>query len=113
MKANPQDIGRVVISTCGHDKGRRFLIVSEVDDRYVLIADGDTRKLAHPKKKQRKHLQAEPMIATDALEAIRTQPQTADSTLRKALKALTLQQTPGSSRADRITSKEEYALVQE
>jgi len=113
VKANAQDIGRVVISLRGHDRGHWFLIVSEVDERYVLIADGDTRKLGHPKKKQRKHLQAEPVIATDALEAIQTHPQTADSTLRKALKALTPQPTPGFSQAERITSKEEYALVQE
>ena len=110
MKAIPYEVGREVVSLQGHDKGRRFLIIGLPDERYALIADGDSRKLSHPKKKQRKHLHAEPFIATDVIPAIAARLETADSSVRKALKASAQQ---GSSGADRITNKEEYALVQE
>ena len=36
----------------GHDAGRWHVIVSVLDARYVLICDGEARRLAQPKKKQ-------------------------------------------------------------
>ncbi|MCE5342668.1 MAG: KOW domain-containing RNA-binding protein [Eubacteriales bacterium] len=113
MKANPQQIGRVVVSTQGHDRGRRCLVVGIVDERYVLIADGDTRKLDHPKKKQLKHLRAEPGLAADALDAVHKRAQTIDSDIRKALEAMTPEPPLGRKQADRSTDKEENAFVQE
>lgn len=49
-------IGQVVKSRAGRDKGNIFLVVDVVDDEYVLISDGDIRKLDNPKKKKIKHL---------------------------------------------------------
>ena len=113
MSVHPYEVGRVVTSIKGHDKGRLFLIVASINDRYVLIADGDTRKLEHPKKKQLKHLRWEPVLAPDALCESEKRAKTADSTIHKLLKPLSHLHTNGSTRADRITDKEEYALVQE
>lgn len=50
------EVGRVVVSKAGRDKGRKLVIVAIMDDQYVLVADGDLRKLEHPKKKKRMHL---------------------------------------------------------
>lgn len=50
------EIGQVVKSRAGRDKGRIFVVVDILDDKYVLIVDGDLRKLDHPKKKKIKHL---------------------------------------------------------
>ncbi|MDD3214831.1 MAG: KOW domain-containing RNA-binding protein [Eubacteriales bacterium] len=111
MRANPSEIGRMVVSLQGHDRGRRFLVVGLIDERHVLIADGDTRKLAKPKKKQLKHLRAEPLTAPDAvITAVQNHAQTADSAIRKALKAAPEAE---SGETQRITDKEECALVQE
>ena len=52
MSAIPVEIGRVVVSRCGRDEGRRFLVVREVDADFVLIADGKTRKAEKLKKKR-------------------------------------------------------------
>lgn len=86
MKPSVHELGRVVLSKQGHDKGKAFLVVGLVDETYVLIADGESRKLDKPKKKQAKHLIPKPHIAAETLDAIRTQAQTADSDIRKALK---------------------------
>lgn len=56
MKEIPVEIGRVVLSKCGRDQGRLFLVVGEIDEDFVLTADGSTHKIAKPKKKRRKHL---------------------------------------------------------
>ena len=49
--------GTVVKAKAGRDDERNF-VVTEVcgDGRYVLIADGKTRKLDKPKRKNIKHL---------------------------------------------------------
>ena len=56
MKAWPIEVGRVVISKAGRDQGRAFLVVEEVDDDFVMVANGALRKMDHQKKKRRKHL---------------------------------------------------------
>ncbi len=49
--------GRVVISSAGHDSGRR-MVVTGADGGFVFVADGKERKLASPKKKNIKHVRA-------------------------------------------------------
>ena len=63
MKKPPVRIGCVVVSTAGRDEGRTFMVISSLDDEYVLISDGKTHKVEKPKKKTRKHLKLahEPM----------------------------------------------------
>ena len=56
MKAWPIEVGSVVISKAGRDQGRAFLVVGEVNDDFVMVANGALRKMDHQKKKRRKHL---------------------------------------------------------
>ena len=56
MNKTPIEIGSVVISKAGRDEGRRFLVVEEVDADFVMIANGDLRRMDRLKKKRRKHL---------------------------------------------------------
>ena len=54
--------GRVVLSTQGRDEGRYFIVLEVIDEQFVLMADGLTRKIAHPKKKKVKHLRPKPIV---------------------------------------------------
>ena len=56
MNRLPVELGSIVISKAGRDRGRRFLVVAEVDDDFVMVANGDLRKMDRQKKKRRKHL---------------------------------------------------------
>lgn len=49
-------IGQVVRSKAGRDTGRIFFIIDILDDKYVIIADGDLRKIEKAKKKKAIHL---------------------------------------------------------
>ena len=49
-------IGQVVYSKSGHDKGNAELIVS-IEGEYLYLADGKRRKLEKPKKKKIIHVQ--------------------------------------------------------
>ena len=114
MKAKPTEPGRVVISTQGHDAGRWYAVLSVLDDRFVTLCDGDTRRLAKPKKKQVKHLRALPLtIAVDGKGA--SGGPIADSDIRRALQeqkdAYLIQTGYAPEKAHNM--KEERALVQE
>lgn len=47
--------GLIVCATAGRDSGRYFVVL-EAEKGYALIADGKTRKLGSPKRKNIKHL---------------------------------------------------------
>lgn len=59
--------GRVVFSKKGRDKGRYFVVLYAVDADFVMMTDGDTRKVDHLKKKRRKHLNALPHEAMEII----------------------------------------------
>lgn len=48
--------GQLVKSMAGHDKGEYFLVYKIIDDNYVQIVNGKSRKLEKPKLKKIKHL---------------------------------------------------------
>lgn len=50
------ETGDLVISAAGHDKDKYFIVIGLIDEIYVWIADGRSRKLDKPKKKKVKHL---------------------------------------------------------
>ena len=47
--------GSVVIAEAGRDGGGHFAVI-DFDEKYCLIADGKSRKLANPKRKNIKHV---------------------------------------------------------
>lgn len=48
-------VGDIVFSAAGRDKGRYFAVLS-VSDGYCLLADGVVRKCGKPKRKKVKHV---------------------------------------------------------
>lgn len=61
-------LGTVVFSKTGRDSGRPFLIVRVVNDRYVIISDGDVRKIQNPKMKNVKHLKITNLRADEVID---------------------------------------------
>ena len=49
--------GEIVCSKAGRDKGRYFVVMETVDAHYVLLCDGDLRRVDKPKKKKIRHLE--------------------------------------------------------
>lgn len=63
-------IGQVVRSIAGRDAQNDFMVV-RVEDKFVYIADGDTRRLESPKRKKIKHIQGSYNISEEIAEHIR------------------------------------------
>jgi large subunit ribosomal protein L14e len=71
------EIGSAVISKAGRDKGRKLVVVG-FENGTALTADGKMRKLANPKKKNLRHLQATGTVLAE--EEMKS-----DSEIRQAL----------------------------
>lgn len=51
------EVGLLVQSIAGHDKGSYFFIFKE-EDEYIYLVDGKYRCLDRPKKKKKKHVKS-------------------------------------------------------
>ncbi len=58
-------VGRFAVSMSGRDKGRVFIIVDSPEENFVLLSDGELRKLEKPKRKKLKHIK---LLAIDPVE---------------------------------------------
>jgi ribosomal protein L14E/L6E/L27E len=63
-------IGRMVYAKAGRDKGKYFLIIRIVDDKYVYISDGESRTVEKPKKKKIIHIKLENLVDYELAEKI-------------------------------------------
>ena len=86
MDPIPFDEGRLVTATAGRDRKRSFVVIGVPEEGYVLMADGRTRRLDHPKKKKTKHLRPSP-IKMDQLAVLRAENRLKDSDVRSFLAA--------------------------
>ncbi|HHW00733.1 MAG TPA: RNA-binding protein [Clostridiaceae bacterium] len=78
-------LGQVVYSRAGRDSGRLFLVSALVDESYVLIVDGDLRRIEKPKKKKIKHLKSTGYIFEPLKEKFESGLRVSNSEIRKAL----------------------------
>ncbi|CAM3578197.1 RNA-binding protein [Marinicrinis lubricantis] len=63
-------IGQLVRIIRGRDQGKIAVMIGKVDDRFVLIADGDKRKFDQPKKKNVMHLEVLDEISPEVTQSI-------------------------------------------
>ena len=82
------ELGRVVRALAGREKGNLFIITGIISDEYVLIADGEKRKLSAPKKKKIKHLDFKPEVMEGIANKILEGRKVFDAEVKSALYAL-------------------------
>ena len=78
-------IGQVVYSKSGHDKGDVQLIHS-IKGEYLYLVDGKRRKLEKPKKKKKMHVQPTSYIEVEVAEKLQQKCYILDAEIAKALK---------------------------
>lgn len=71
---------KTAVSLRGHDTGRRYVVVGEVNKDFVLVADGKYRKLDNPKVKRVKHVRVDGMAENLSAERL------TDESVKRALK---------------------------
>ena len=81
-------IGQFAKSKAGRDKETVFLIYEVLDEAYVRVVDGESRKVENPKKKNTRHLQLLPLNATEIARKIVSGEAVSDSEIAKAIASL-------------------------
>ncbi|GFN33441.1 ribosomal protein L14E (/ type) [Paenibacillus curdlanolyticus] len=84
MDALPQ-IGQIVFVLRGKDEGGYAVIIGIVDDRFVLIADGDKKRFDRPKKKNIAHLELQPVVSNEVVNSMRETGRVTNAKLRYAI----------------------------
>jgi ribosomal protein L14E/L6E/L27E len=83
-------LGQIVHSKAGRDKDRYFIVVGIIDNDYVLVADGQLRKINSPKKKKIKHLVFHENYSEDLQKKLMENESLTDADLRKSLQSMGL-----------------------
>ena len=74
----------LVLATAGREKGRLFFVV-DVQNEYLLLADGRSRRLEAPKRKKCRHVQRAGAAPEELAAKLRNSEIITNSELRKAL----------------------------
>ena len=78
-------IGDIVISTMGRDKGLYFIVV-KVEENYVYLVDGALRKVDNPKKKKIKHIELTSMHEENIANRVINRHKITNQDIKRALK---------------------------
>jgi large subunit ribosomal protein L14e len=84
METSPQ-IGEIVKVLRGKDQHGYAVIVGIVDDRFVLIADGDKRRFDEPKKKNLLHLEFQHKVSSEVADSMRETGRVTNAKLRYSI----------------------------
>ena len=100
--------GNVVFSKKGRDKGHMFVVLYTLDDDFVMVCDGDCRKVEKPKRKRRKHLSATPHQAPEII-SLYAMNRLKNADVRKALKSFYMDEAASMGPAEHSSQVKENA----
>lgn len=78
-------IGQFVLIKQGRDAGQYAVIIKILDERFVLLADGDKRKYDSPKKKNVNHLEFFDYVSPEVQSSMKETGRVTNGKLRFAL----------------------------
>jgi len=85
-------LGKLVYSRQGRDVGKPFLVVGQVNERYVLVVDGDLRHLDNPKLKNLRHLRLSNVKSEELMQALARGEPLENHRLRKLVRELAVKE---------------------
>jgi len=78
-------VGEVVEVLMGRDSGKLGIIVECVDERFVLLTDGDKRKFDRPKRKNVRHLKSTGFISKEVIDSLSESNRVSNAKIRYVL----------------------------
>ena len=81
------DLGSIVQSLAGRDKGNLFIVVG-VDENYVYLVDGDIRKIENPKRKKIKHVELTRHFDNNIAERIAKKNKITNQDIKRVIKEI-------------------------
>lgn len=88
MSSDSGKVGQLIISSAGRDKGNVYMIVGIQPPSFVLLADGKSRGLTNPKKKNVRHVTLLKSVAINLAELLLSGANVSDDSIRHAIALL-------------------------
>ncbi len=85
-------MSQYVRSNARRDKNHIFIVVKVIDDEYVLVVDGDVRRIENPKRKKCKHLFDYNQMSEVVCEKIKDDKKITNLMIRKEIEKFDLNQ---------------------
>jgi len=85
-------VGQLCYSKQGRDKDKVYIVYEIVDEDYILLINGDDRKIDKPKKKNKKHLQKINQIIEN-FEKLKSENEINDLIVKRYIKEKTQEET--------------------
>lgn len=82
---SPPGIGQIVQVNKGRDTGVYAVVIHRLDEKFVLIADGENRKFDRPKKKNIHHLTSCDYVSPEVQNSISETGRVTNGKLRHAV----------------------------
>lgn len=79
-------IGKVVLSKAGRDKDHLYVVIDVLNDKYVLLSNGNTKTVQMPKRKSLKHLKVLNNVDDEIKESIISKDRGTDLKIKRFLK---------------------------
>ncbi|HEY8346845.1 MAG TPA: KOW domain-containing RNA-binding protein [Symbiobacteriaceae bacterium] len=79
--------GTIVRSLAGRDQGTYYVVLRQVDERRVAVANGRRRPVSRPKPKNRRHLEVLGWVEGDLALRLERGDRVSDEEVMKALEA--------------------------
>ncbi len=74
-------IGEIVEVLKGRERGK-YMIVMAMQERFVILADGDKRKYDQPKRKNVRHVRTTEVIAEEIIDSMKENGRVSNAKLR-------------------------------
>lgn len=81
-------VGQVVISKAGRDKGQAMIVCEILDSNYIFVVNGDNHSLEKPKRKNIRHVQKTNKISKVLEEKFNSGEEPTDAQIREEIKRL-------------------------
>jgi len=78
-------IGQIVKILKGKDAGQLAVVLTQADNKFVYIADGDKRKFDQAKKKNLLHLESQSYISSEVVNSLMENGRVTNGKLRYAV----------------------------
>ena len=100
-EASPQ-VGQFVRILQGRDADRFAVIIKVIDERFVLVADGEKRKFDRPKKKNVNHLELCEVVSPEVQNSIIETGRVTNGKLRFAIKKFVNEQLTDFEKGEQL-----------
>lgn len=82
------EIGDLVLSNAGRDKGSFLIVVGVLDNNLIFLADGKSRKIEKPKLKKIKHISKINVKSTLICDKIKCNEKIPNALIRKEIERI-------------------------